>query len=79
MLWDIVEQVILGDERYWENRKADWIETYWKTITHPHRDTLLEVLNQVEFDSVLEIGCNCGPNLARIKEAFPGICGRNRR
>jgi SAM-dependent methyltransferase len=68
-------------KEYWKTRKADdkyndwrtentsWIQEYWETQNHPHRDQIVDALN-IEFDSLLEIGCNCGPNIARIKKEY---------
>jgi ubiquinone/menaquinone biosynthesis C-methylase UbiE len=60
----------LSERWWWKTRRADWVKAYWKTRDHPHRDTLIEVLKKIEFKSVLEIGCNCAPNLERIKNEF---------
>lgn len=71
-------------EQYWADRKPDdtrmdwrndgvgWIDEYIKSKDHPHRDMILYALRNLEpLTSVFEIGCNAGPNLTRIHEAFP--------
>ena len=73
------------DVRYWSNRKSDdprldwrngggsWIEEYVASSPHPHRDLILKTLkkNFPDFQSLLEVGCNAGPNLLRIREVHP--------
>lgn len=73
------------DTSYWEKRPrddaridwrtgGDWISEYWNSQSHPHRQLIIDALQTFpDLDSVVEIGCNCGPNLARIKKAFPHI------
>ena len=71
------------DKLYWINRpdndsrrdwiynSADWIEDYWASKSHPHRESLLQAIGSLHpFESVFEIGCNCGPNLSLIRERF---------
>ena len=64
---------ILLDERateaWWKYRKIDWVEAYW-TPEHCHRGQLMEVLNKLEFDSVLELGCGAGANLSKLKGKY---------
>ena len=60
-------------ETYWRERKADWEASYGQTINHPHRDLIIKKLKEIEFGSLLEIGCNCGPNLLRIQKEFPRV------
>jgi len=74
------------DVNYWICRKKDdkrldwrigeenWIEGYWMSALHPHRELILEELEKLQpFKSLVEIGCNCGPNLFRIQEKFPKV------
>jgi ubiquinone/menaquinone biosynthesis C-methylase UbiE len=63
---------IRGTEHYekeWSARKYD--RFYWESVNHPHRDLLLSKVSAYSPSSVLEIGCNSGPNLLRIARAFP--------
>jgi len=54
-----------------DNETQDWIEDYWKSQDHPHRKVIVNALESfVPIESVLEVGCNCGPNLALIKDRF---------
>ena len=69
--------------KYWHEREADdphldwgegenWINGFWESVKHPHRKLLMEkIVEQYPFDSLLEVGCSCGPNLALIKKKFP--------
>ncbi len=61
-------------EKDWNYIAKDWIEAYQKSIEHPHRARTIELLKSLpHFDSLLEIGCNVGPNLKLIREKFPKI------
>jgi ubiquinone/menaquinone biosynthesis C-methylase UbiE len=58
-------------DRDWKNEKCDWKQAYFSTKDHPHRKLIIELLKEFKFDSLLEAGCNCGPNLTRINEVMP--------
>lgn len=57
---------------WWTNRKADWKISYLDTWNHPHRYFLVGILKHLRWLSLLEIGCNAGPNLANIVKNIPG-------
>lgn len=65
----------IGDERKdWRTSGGNWVDDYWGSIHHPHRQFVIDVLGWTgSFDSVLELGSNCGPNLALIRQKFPFI------
>ena len=50
----------------------DWTEHYWRSREKPARQ---EVLTQLKglwpFESLVELGCNSGPMLSLIHDAFP--------
>ena len=83
ILKQIDEQIHNAD--YWINRPIDdphkdwdypgnWIEGYGQSHDHLHRRLILNNLKKLEpFDSLLELGCNCGPNLNLIQKKYPGI------
>ena len=61
-------------KKYWRDSDSNWEKSYWATRFHPHRETLIEELSLLQpFTSMLEIGCNCAPNLFRIKEKWPDV------
>jgi ubiquinone/menaquinone biosynthesis C-methylase UbiE len=63
---------VRGTEHYekeWSAREYD--RFYSDSVNHPHRDLLLSIVSKYSPRSVLEIGCNSGPNLLRIANAFP--------
>lgn len=73
--------VSVEGEYYWRNRslydsrkdwhdESSWIDGYWNSKDHPHRQLIVSALRNVEFNSVLEVGCNAGPNLALIRRSF---------
>jgi len=53
--------------------EKDWVRSYWNSRNHSHRPLLLKTISgHFPFSSVLEIGCNCGPNLHLIAIQYPG-------
>ncbi len=54
----------------WNHPSKSWIEGYWKSVNHPHRSQIVKELKKIEFDSLLEVGCNAGANIARIRNEF---------
>lgn len=63
----------------WNNKKhlgdgGEWIKGYWDSRDHSHRQFLLEhISNFFPVSSILEIGCNCGPNLYLLARKFPHV------
>lgn len=55
----------------WGDEKKDWIESYWNSVHHTHRKFLIDKISAFDPVSILEIGCNCGPNLRLLAEKFP--------
>ncbi len=76
---ELTEMHIFGtriQEWYWKNRKLKWGQGCLglESISHPHRQLLIERIASYEpFDSVLEIGCASGPNLALLAKKFPNV------
>ena len=69
------------EERKWKRRHLlkrsdwgndeDWINGYWSSRSHPHRQLLIDKISQYLPQSILEIGSNCGPNLYLLAKKFP--------
>jgi SAM-dependent methyltransferase len=54
------------------SQSEEWVLDYWDSRDHSHRAFLLEkIAGFSPISSVLEIGCNCGPNLYLIARRFP--------
>lgn len=51
----------------------EWVLSYWDSQSHNHRTLLLEKISGYSPDSLLEVGCNCGPNLYLVAKKFPDI------
>ena len=50
----------------------EWVKSYWDSRDHGHRPFLLEHISKFSaISSILEIGCNCGPNLYLLARKFP--------
>jgi len=51
-----------------------WVQRYWDSTDGSHRDAIIRSLESVgPVASVLEIGCNAGPNLRRIHARWPAM------
>jgi len=82
---DHLRHVICGtklEEHYWFRRHSandwgrpgtDWIKSYWDSVNHPHRKFLAKIISKHKPKSILEIGCNCGPNLYLLAKKFPKV------
>lgn len=61
-------------ERDWAETTENWVSDYWKSRHHPHRNLILQALTEFgPLTSIAEVGCNAGPNLARINEVLPYV------
>ena len=58
-----------GDD--WGKGSDDWIKSYWNSKDHPHRQFIIETISKHNPSSILEIECNCGPNLHLLAKKFP--------
>ena len=58
-------------KKYWQGRVYGWKE-YSETWNHPRRTFLSNVLKQLPFMSVMEIGCGSGPNLINLLRHVQG-------
>lgn len=64
----------IGDRRRdWNLQGKDWVEDYRLSAVHPHRSAVVEAVLSLSPLSVLELGCNSGPNLTRLHEADPQV------
>lgn len=76
----------MEDINYWQQRKIDdqrrdwrtgeknWVEEYWASQKHPHRKLILGSLKKFEpFETLLEVGVNCGCNLSLIQKEYPKV------
>jgi SAM-dependent methyltransferase len=55
----------------WGDEGGDWVKGYWDSRNHSHRSYLVERISRFSPSSILEIGCNCGPNLYLLAKKFP--------
>ena len=79
------------NEKYWRERKKDdprldwrigeedWIGGYLLSTSHPHRELVKRAVQSLlPIKSLLEVGCNVGPNLAVLQDEFKNavlLCG----
>lgn len=56
----------------WRRMSAAWAEACWASTEKPHRAPILAALETLQpADSLLEVGCNAGPNLRLIHARWP--------
>lgn len=61
-----------GKSDDWGKESNDWIKGYWDSQDYPHRQFLVEKISTCSpILSILEVGCNCGPNLVLLAKKFP--------
>jgi len=69
----------IKEERRWKNRHlkegTEWItKGYWDIRDLPSRHFLMDKIDHFSpISSVLEVGCNCGPNLYVAAKRFPSL------
>ncbi len=77
--WILKTNIDEKEEKRWEKRHLhegeNWaIEGYWSARTDSSTKFLVEEITKFyPFSSILEIGCNCGPNLWAISKKFPDV------
>lgn len=77
-LQEWLERGIIGtrlQEWIWRSRhlyRHGWAQGYLGSVGHPHRSQIVEVMfSFLPVDSVLEVGCASGANLACLRERLP--------
>lgn len=61
-------------EWVWRTRhlyRRGWARGYLETFGHPHRAQIVEAVASFQPETVLEIGCASGANLARLRQSLP--------
>jgi ubiquinone/menaquinone biosynthesis C-methylase UbiE len=57
---------------HYQGQSDEWVLSYWDSRDHSHRSFLIERISACSpIKSILEIGCNCGPNLYLLAKKFP--------
>lgn len=59
--------------RDWYEQGDNWVEDYIKSTNHSHRRMIMDALKKIKFGSLLELGCNAGPNLINVSEKYPEV------
>lgn len=68
-----INRQLSDDKRDWKVGDKNWVMDYRGSSDHPHRQLIIDALKKIKLKSLLEIGCNAGPNLIRINNEFPGV------
>lgn len=62
--------------QFWRTRETgnpDYIAGYWTSRTHPLRQRIAKIIQELAPTSLLEVGCHCGPNLWAIRQICPDM------
>lgn len=65
------DRKLTDKDRDWTYGDATWVKDYNKSIAHPHRQILINLLGTFAWSSLLELGCSTGPNLKLIHNNYP--------
>lgn len=47
---------------------ANWIANYQRSVPARHRTAIAAIVQALQAESLLEVGCHCGPNLVRLAQ-----------
>lgn len=50
-----------------------WIGNYQRSLENRHRVVISDLVGRLGAQSVLEVGCHCGPNLVRLAQDHAGL------
>lgn len=50
-----------------------WIANYQNSLHARHRTQIVEAVRSLQAETVLEVGCHCGPNLVRLAHEWPAL------
>ncbi len=64
---------LITNRNYWKNRDMSAIQGYWDTRDHPSNSFLRHIMAGLDFESVLEIGSNCGNRLWLLSRDHPDV------
>lgn len=53
--------------------KDAWIAQYQRSLTHRHRNAIVEIVKGLGAETLIEVGCHCGPNLVRLAQEMPEL------
>ena len=68
----ILGRFLTWHERQWETRALSAAEGYWNNRNNPNKHLLVERIAALSpIHSILEVGCNSGPNLYLLAKKFP--------
>jgi ubiquinone/menaquinone biosynthesis C-methylase UbiE len=52
---------------------ANWIANYQRSLQARHRDVIVSLVQSLGAETLLEVGCHCGPNLMRLATEMPTL------
>lgn len=52
---------------------ASWIANYKSSLHARHRNVIAEIIGPMAPESLIEVGCHCGPNLIRLAQDVPSL------
>jgi ubiquinone/menaquinone biosynthesis C-methylase UbiE len=68
----LIESLVGLKSRFWQQQSREAVKGYWSLRNDVRKARLLgEAFRGLRLESLLEIGCNCGPNLVILSGLFP--------
>lgn len=52
---------------------ANWITNYQNSLKTRHRNVIVEIVKELQPETLVEVGCHCGPNLVRLAQELPHL------
>lgn len=50
-----------------------WITNYQQSLGSRHRGVIVDLVKELQAETLLEVGCHCGPNLIRLARECPTL------
>ena len=60
-------------QQFWDDWAEDFAQDDWQRKVHPQHEWLLKKIQEIQPQSILEVGCGFGRNLAYIQKYMSGI------
>ena len=52
---------------------GNWVANYQRSLDSPQRDVLTTIIGELAPETLIEVGCHCGPNLVRLAMDHPAL------
>lgn len=75
-----MQAATIESQGWWAQARGDraqgWNENYQKSLHTRHRTIISQIVGELgDVQTILEVGCHCGPNLIRLATDYPQLRG----